>query len=190
MSSFKVHTIETAPEASKPLLEGSLKGFGMIPNLHAVMAESPAMLEAYKTIHQTFSTKTNFDAEELTVVWQAINVENECHYCVPAHTAIAQGMKVDGGITEALRNETQLANPKLEALRATTLAMIRNKGNVSQEQMQAFFDAGYEHKHYLDLLVGYAQKIMSNYTNHAAQTEVDAPFQPFAWSKQVAQPTH
>jgi AhpD family alkylhydroperoxidase len=40
----------------------------------------------------------------MTVVWQAINVENECHYCVPAHTGIAKMMKVSDDITQALRN--------------------------------------------------------------------------------------
>ena len=168
MNQFKVHTIESAPEQSKPMLEASVKGFGMLPNLHGVMAESPAMLEAYKTIHDTFSTKTSFNAEELTVVWQTINVENKCHYCVPAHTGIAHSMKVDAGITEALRNETPLADAKLEALRTMTLAVIRDKGYVSESQMKAFFEAGYSNAQYLDILVGYSQKIMSNYTNHVA----------------------
>jgi len=183
MNQFKVHTIESAPEASKPMLEASVKEFGMQPNLHSVMAESPAMLEAYKTMHEIFSTKTAFNADELTVVWQSINVENGCHYCVPAHTGIAHMMKVDASITEALRNQTPLENAKLETLRATTLAIVRDRGKVSEEQMKAFYDAGYTTQHYLEILVGYSQKIMSNYTNHAAQTAVDPPFQEFAWNK-------
>ena len=181
MTQFKAHTIETAPEASKSLLEASAKGYGMIPNLHGVMAESPALLEAYKSIHEIFTNKTNFNAEELTVVWQTINVENECHYCVPAHTAIAHQMKVDPKLTEALRNDTPLPSEKLQALKDITLLIVRDRGVVSEENMQAFYAAGYGKNHYLDILVGYAQKIMSNYTNHAAKTEVDAPFQKFAW---------
>ena len=183
MNPFKVHSIESAPEESKPMLEASVKAFGMLPNLHAVMAESPATLEAYKKIHEIFSTKTDFDAEELTVVWQTINVENACHYCVPAHTGIAHSMKVDAGLTEALRNKTAMPNDKLQALHNMTLVIIRNRGIISAEEKQAFFDAGYGTRHVLEILVGYSQKIMSNYTNHIAQTEVDAPFQKFAWNK-------
>ena len=37
MKDFQLHDIETAPEDSQPLLKGSIKAFGMIPNLHAVM---------------------------------------------------------------------------------------------------------------------------------------------------------
>jgi len=72
----------------------------MIPNLHGVMAESPALLEAYKTIHRLFMEETAFNKEEKTVIWQTINVANECHYCMPAHTAIANMQKVDACITE------------------------------------------------------------------------------------------
>ena len=183
MTTFKIHTIETAPTESKSMLEASVKGFGMLPNLHGVMAESPAILEAYKAIGTIFSTKTGFDAEELTVVWQAINVENECHYCVPAHTSIANSMNVSSELTDALRNATAMPTKKLQALYDMTLNIVRNRGIVTEEELNTFFDAGYSNKHYLDILVGYAQKIMSNYTNHVANTEIDAPFQKFAWSK-------
>jgi len=35
LATFTFHTIDTAPADSKPLLEDSVKNFGMIPNLHA-----------------------------------------------------------------------------------------------------------------------------------------------------------
>ncbi len=182
MTTLKVNNIETAPEGSKALLEQSLKANGMIPGLHGVLAGSPGLLEAYQTIHKLF-TESSFDKEELTVVWQSINVEHECHYCVPAHTAIANMMKVDSAITEALRNETPLANPKLEALRTLTLTIVRNRGHVTKSDLDAFYAAGYGEQQVLDIILGVSQKVISNYTNHIANTAVDAPFQKFAWSK-------
>ncbi|MBP0903773.1 carboxymuconolactone decarboxylase family protein [Mariniflexile gromovii] len=182
MTTLKVHNIETAPEGSKSLLEQSLKQNGMIPGLHGVLAGAPGLLEAYQTIHKLF-TQSSFNNEELTVVWQTINVEHECHYCVPAHTAIANMMKVDNSITEALRNETPLENPKLEALRKMTLTIVRNRGHVTQEDLNTFYAAGYEERQVLDIILGVSQKVISNYTNHIANTPVDAPFQKFAWKK-------
>jgi len=179
---FPSHDLETAPEASKPLLEKSQKAFGRLPGLHKVLAESPQAYEGYQVLHKLF-TETNFDAEELTVVWQAINVENECHYCVPAHTGIAKGMKVSQEISDALRDETALPTPKLEALRTFTVQMVRERGNVTDAQMQAFFDAGYGHRAVLDVILGMAQKTMSNYVNHVAQTPVDEVFKPLAWER-------
>lgn len=182
MTTLKVHTIESAPEASKPLLEASQKAYGMIPGLHGVLAAAPGILEGYQKLHELF-VNTSFNEEELTVVWQAINVEHACHYCVPAHTGIAHMMKVDNDIIESLRNETPLTNPKLEALRTMTLSIVRNRGNVSQVELEAFYTAGYGEQQVLEIILGLSQKVISNYTNHIANTPVDAAFQKFAWEK-------
>ena len=183
MSKFTLHTIDSAPEAIKPLFQNSINGFGMIPNLHAVMGESPELLEAYQYIHKLFSGASSFDAAEKTVVWQTINVEHECHYCVPAHTFIANHMEVDQAITEALRNGTAMPNEKLQVLHETTLVMLRSRGRITKEEMEKFFAAGYENRHLLDIILGLSQKVMSNYVNHIAETPVDAPFVEYAWEK-------
>lgn len=175
---FEMYTKDNAPEASKPLLEDSLKVFGFVPNLHGVMAEVPGMLSTYKDLHNAFQA-TSFDAEELTVVWQTINVEHECHYCVPAHTGIAHMMKVDEKIINALINRTELPTKKLQVLHETTLLLVRNRGHLSEAEKNTFFDAGYEKRNLLEIVLGLTQKVMSNYVNHLAETPVDEPFKPY-----------
>lgn len=182
MTSLKIHNLQTAPEESKKHLEQSQKANGMIPGLHGVLAGAPGILEAYQTLHKLF-TESSFNNEELTVVWQSINVEHACHYCVPAHTGIAKMMKVDDSISEALRTETPLKNEKLEALRNMTISIVRNRGHVSQEDLDAFYAAGYGERQVLEIILGLSQKVISNYTNHIANTPVDAPFQKYSWSK-------
>lgn len=182
MSEFKFHTVETAPEKSKSMLEGAVKQMGSIPGLYAVMAESPETLKAYQQLHQQF-TNTSFDAEELTVVWQTINVEHECKFCVPAHTAIAHSMKVDPALTEALRNQEAMPTEKLQALHDFTLSVVRERGNVSDEEMNAFFAAGYGQQQVLEVILGLSQKVISNYVNHVAKTPVDPMFEQFTWTK-------
>jgi len=184
MTKLTIHTIESAPKASKPELENSLKTNGMLPNLHGVLASSPQTLKAYQTLHQLFMN-TSFNAEELTVVWQAINVEHGCTYCVPAHTGIAHSMKVNPAITEALRNQEPMPTPKLQALLDMTLTIVRNRGHVSQEDLDQFYAAGYGEQQVLEIILGVSQKVISNYTNRIANTPVDKPFQKFAWQKKV-----
>ncbi len=183
MADFTIHTLDTAPEKSRPLLEDSKKAFGRVPGLHATMAEAPALLDGYKHLHRLFAEETSFDKDELTVVWQTINVEHECHYCVPAHTGIAKMMKVDDAISSALRDETPLPSDRLEALRTFTLQVVRQRGFVSDEDVQTFLDAGFTKRQVLEVVLGVAQKVMSNYTNHLARTPVDKPMQAFAWQK-------
>ncbi|KIC35832.1 carboxymuconolactone decarboxylase family protein [Leisingera sp. ANG-M7] len=180
MTNFTMHDETTAPEASRELLENAKKAYGAIPGLYAVMAEAPELLKSYHAVHAQF-VDSGFTAEELTVVWQAINVENGCGYCVPAHTAIAKSMNVDDAIGNALRDGTPLPNARLEALRDFTLTMVRDRGHVSEQDMQAFLAAGFSTRNMLGVILGYAQKVMSNYTNHLAHTPVDKMFQPFAW---------
>ena len=97
MTEFTFHTEDSAPEASKPWLTDSKKSFGMIPGLHAVMAEAPALLEAYKKVGDLF-VNSSYDKDELTVIWQSVNVEHDCHYCVPAHTGVSKSMGVSDDI--------------------------------------------------------------------------------------------
>ena len=163
MTDFTLPDTDTAPEASQALLDNSINAFGMVPNLHAVMAEAPGLLEGYQQLHQLF-LDSSFDDEETTVVWQTINVEHECHYCVPAHTGIAKSMKVDDAITDALRNETPLPTAKLEALRDFTLSVVRDRGNVNDDAVQAFLDAGFTKRQILEVVLAAAQKVMSNYS--------------------------
>lgn len=187
MTDFTIHTIDTAPADAKPLLQNSLNAFGMIPNLHGVMAESPQHLEAYQTLSNLFS-KTSLTAIEQNVVWLAINVEHNCHYCVPAHTGIAHSQKVPGEIIDALRDGRTLPDAKLEALRQFTLTTVRNRGVVSDADTEAFLAAGYTRQNILDVVLGVAHKVMSNYVNHFADTPVDEAFQSFAWEAKQAVP--
>lgn len=184
MTQFTQHTLESAPEASRPLLENAKKAYGRIPGLTAVMAESPALLEGYMKVSELFQG-ASLNKDEFTVIWQTINVENECHYCVPAHTAIAQAMKVDDAITQALRDETLLPTPRLEALRTFTLLVVRDRGFVGDAAVQAFLDAGFTRQNVLDVILGLAQKVMSNYTNHLAKTPIDAAFAKYEWTRKA-----
>lgn len=182
MKPFTIHTANTAPEAAKPLLEKSLKENGMIANLHGVMAEAPGLLEGYRTLHE-LALNSSLTPEELTVVWQTYNVEHECHYCVPAHTAIAHMMKIDPAITEALRNGDTMPTEKLQILHETALSMGRNRGVISDTEIEKFYAAGYENRQLLDIVLVLSQKVMSNYVNHLAATPIDRPFQKFGWEK-------
>ena len=88
MSVFKFHSPDSAPNGSKKLLEQLLNNSGS-NGFYSVISESPEALKAYISLHDLFS-KTSFSNEEKTVIWQTINVENECIFCVPAHTSMAK----------------------------------------------------------------------------------------------------
>lgn len=175
---FKLHTLETAPEESKKVLEKVHKKYGRIPNLLAVLAESPQTLNAYLALSDLFEN-TSFNNEELTIVWQTINIENKCHYCVPAHTAIAHSMKVSQELIDALRNKENMPTEKYQVLYNTVLSVVRNHGFLTDSEKANFFSVGYSEKQLLEIVLGMSQKVISNYTNHIAETPIDDVFKKF-----------
>ena len=50
MSQFKIHTIESAPEAAQEALKAVQNANGFIPNLIGVLANAPTALETYRTV--------------------------------------------------------------------------------------------------------------------------------------------
>ncbi|MFX8848508.1 hypothetical protein ABTM68_19540, partial [Acinetobacter baumannii] len=66
INNFKLHDSATAPAASAEILNAVQKGWGFVPNLHRVLAESPAALEAYSTLWG-IAEKTGFTAIERNV---------------------------------------------------------------------------------------------------------------------------
>ena len=180
MSEFTVHTIETAGE-SKSLLEGSKKSYGFVPNLHALMAESPALLEAYKTITDIFG-KTNLSETERQIIAMTNNRLNGCTYCMAAHTTIMQMAKVPEDVITSLRNGVPIADPKLEALRVYAENVNVSRGRPEASDIEALLAAGYTKQTVLDVIVGTAFKVLSNYTNHVTNTPVDEQFANNAWS--------
>ena len=174
--SFTLYTSETAPQAAQAELEKSAEAFGWVPNLHAVLAVAPSTLTAYKNLHDLFQ-QSSFDAQELTVVWQSINLENTCHYCVPAHTTIAGMMAVDNEIINSLLEGRKLPTEKLEVLKLTTQALLLQRGDLDDEQIARFKAVGYGNQQLLEIILGIAQKTISNYTNKLAHTPLDEQFQ-------------
>lgn len=81
MTQFKLHTLETAPEGAKEILEEAQKQNGFIPNLYKIMAESPEVLKAYTQMNQLF-TETSLSNEEKNIVWLTVSYNNSCHYCM------------------------------------------------------------------------------------------------------------
>jgi hypothetical protein len=67
MNEFTLHTLDTAPAVSKPILQKAEQQIGFIPNLMGVMAESPATLESYLSLTTLFD-KTSFTITERQLV--------------------------------------------------------------------------------------------------------------------------
>ncbi len=175
MSAFTLHTLETAPQASRPLLQNAEKQLGFIPNLMAAMAESSATLEAYQTLSTLFDT-TAFTVTERQLILLSISRYRNCTYCLAAHGSIAKMQKIPAEIIDAVYYNQPLADCKLEALRTLTRTVLEVEGWVDQKTLDTFYQAGYLQQHLLEVVLAISFKTLSNYINHINDTPIDAMF--------------
>src|SRR5437764_10896824 len=102
MATFTQYTIASAPEASQPLLEQVDKAPGFIPNRDATFADSPALLEGALGLDAGLD-KGALSGVERQLVKIAVSTENDCTYCVAAHSTIAGMLKARPEIVNAVR---------------------------------------------------------------------------------------
>src|SRR5262245_5829931 len=102
MIRFDIHTIDSAPERSKPLLQELQSTVGMIPNLAATMAESPELLQSFVRIRAVLHSGT-FSQTEIQVLALTNAYENGCSYCMALHSVLAANDGVSPESVAALR---------------------------------------------------------------------------------------
>ena len=172
MSDFTLHESDTAPTASRPILENIEGAWGRIPNLHRLLAESPATLETYGTAFAAFEA-SSFTPLERQLVYLAVSVGNECEYCTVAHARLARAAGLDAGSIDALREARALDEPRLEALRRFASAVVAKRGRVTHAETADFLAAGFTRAQVLEVVLAVAVKTISNYVDHVAGVPLD-----------------
>ncbi len=179
---FTLHTVESAPEAVQPDLKAARSAFGSIPNLYRGLANAPAALKVYLACNKALGECANLTPIEQQVVYLTVSTENACGYCVGAHSVLAGMAKMPNDILRQLREQRPLSDPRLNALRNFALAEMEHRGWVPEQTLNAFLEAGYDQRHILEVITILAQKTLSNYYNHLAQTPLDDMFKSMEWA--------
>jgi AhpD family alkylhydroperoxidase len=177
---FTRHDVDSAPEASRPILEQTKKGFGFLPAPVSLMAESPELLETFMSGNGVFNKTTLSQLErEVLILTMATTVQ--CHYCVAMHSAMLTRSGTDETLIASLRTGKPLEDPKLEAMRLFTAAVMKGHGHVQPEEMDAFLAAGYTRRNALEVVLGLGVYTISTYANRMTEAPVDEPFKAFEW---------
>jgi uncharacterized peroxidase-related enzyme len=179
---FPIHTKETAPQDAQETLSKIVEAWGFLPNLGAVMAESPATLELLWVGYAALNAKGSLTPAEQQLVSVAASRENGCAYCVAAHSTMALGAKLPEEVLRASREGRDTRDDKLNALRATTELLVRQRGWLSEAEKHAFLAAGYTPGQLLEVVGWICLKTLTNYTNHLAETPVDSQWQGQSWA--------
>lgn len=166
-------TKDQAPQASQPMLEAVEKKLGRVPNLLGTLAVAPAGLATYLKLGEaTAQTSLNAKVREQLAV--AIAKESNCEYCASAHTAIGKMLGIDAA--ELASNlDGKASDPKVQAAIDFALAIVSERGFVTDAQYAAAKNAGLNDAELIEVLAITVTNIFTNYANHIFQTVNDFP---------------
>lgn len=174
----------TVSQKTQEIFDKTNKGLGFIPNMYIKMGGNTSLIDAYTHAYETFRSHAGFSPVEQEVIFLSVAYENNCEYCMAAHSFVGDMMtKVPLEVTNAIRDNQQIPDAKLGALSKLTRSLTVNRGNVSKQEVDDFLDVGYSESHVLGVITGIATKTMSNYSNHITQPKVDDAFKSRVWEK-------
>ncbi|OCK43506.1 peroxidase [Tenacibaculum soleae] len=164
---------ETTTGKSKELFDAVQNKLGFIPNLIKVFGNSPATLQTYLSLGD-LTANGNFSNKFREQLALAIAEENECDYCLSAHTAIGKMNGLTDAETEQNRQGLS-SDEKVAAGLNLAQSITKNRGNISADEIAAAKVAGYTDSDILEIVLNVVSNTLTNYVNHIAKTEIDFP---------------
>src|SRR5262245_10434380 len=181
MPRFPVHTLDSAPEQSKPSLTALQGAFGMIPNIAGAMSTSPVLISGLVALFQKVHGGS-FCEEQIQVLLLTNAVTNASPWAVAFHTALALKEGVDAADVEAIRKRQAPKNPRSAALSALARALIEKRGRLDDADVARFLEAGFDEARLLEVITVVAASTITNYTGNVTQPPVESAFAKYAWS--------
>jgi uncharacterized peroxidase-related enzyme len=113
------------------------------------------------------------DAEH-EIVALVTGQKNRCDYCLAAHTKLAEAAGLTEEQTINVRKGEGI-DDRTQALVDFVAAVIDTGGYISDEQLEAFRNAGYSDAAVVETLAAVGVNTFTNLFNHVHETEIDFP---------------
>ena len=173
MARFSIVNPENSTGKARDLLDAVQKKLGLVPNMVRVMANSPAVLEAYLSFSGALAAGS-LNAKLREQIALEVGEQNSCQYCVSAHTAIGKMTGLSESEIESAR-EARSSAPKHAAALAFARQIVAKQGRTTQSDMDAVRGAGFTDSEIAEIIAHVALNIFTNYFNNTADVEVDFP---------------
>jgi uncharacterized peroxidase-related enzyme len=162
-----------APEASKAMLDQIQSAFGATPNMFRTVAHSPAALRSMWSAFGALGGG-RLPAKLGEQIAVAVADRNACEYCLAAHTALGR----KAGATAQEMQAAQMGesdDPKAAAALRFALQLVGERGHVSDADVQALRDVGFDDGEIVEILAHVALNLFTNYVNVAFKVPLDFP---------------
>jgi AhpD family alkylhydroperoxidase len=157
----------------------------MVPSLAAGMAESPTLLRAFFAVREIYLQGT-LGPIDIQVLSMTNAFENGCEWCMAFHTAVALKEGLPKEALDDLREGRAPEDPRLRALSDLSRVMVKNRGRVSEKDLQAFYAAGFSRAQALEVVLGVGFSVMANFSGHLVHAPIGPVLEPYAWTRPLA----
>ena len=177
MTRIPTHTIEDAPEATRSLLAEMIQfsPSGRLLNMHAQMAHSPAVLEAYVSIRRATSKHGTLDQQVRTALMLTAATADASQYALSIISLLAlrAGWRPDQ--VQALRAGGGVGDEKADSLIAVVREAAGSSGRVSDATWQAAAGNGWGDDDLAEAFAYLGLTVFTSYFLNYAGTELDIP---------------
>jgi alkylhydroperoxidase family enzyme len=184
MITFPIHTFSSAPEASKAALQQLQDGFGFIPNVAGVIANSPVLMKTFAEVFANVHSGS-FAEDEIQIVLLTDAVANSSVWAVAFHSALALQNQVSHEDVRAIRESRLPSTPKHAALSGLARQLIEKRGHISGAEFQTVLNAGFKQENILEILTILAASTITNYAATIASPPLEPQFQEHAWNPEA-----
>jgi len=157
-----------APVAAREALLVTKRAFGALPEPLARYASSPLMLSLALAGLEAFD-KSSLAPLEREVLAMTMGHRNGCKFCLNLHRRMLTAQHAPAQLLSELEAGHALSEPRLEALRRFVLALLDERGDVSQQVWSDFREAGYSHEQALDVLAGVSVYTLTTLSNRLVE---------------------
>jgi uncharacterized peroxidase-related enzyme len=167
---------ENANPKALEIVTAVKKALGIVPNMVATMAQSPAVAHAYVGFSHALA-QGSLSAKSRERLALVVAQENACDYCLAAHTFL--GGKAGLSEHEILDNRRGISDePKVAAALAFARKLVQSRGQVSDADVASLREHGFTDGEIAEIIANVALNIFTNYFNIAASVEIDFPKAP------------
>lgn len=179
---YPVTTIESAAPASREAMKALEGALGFVPNVAAVMAQSPQTLSAFLGLFTQFHHGTFSGAERQTLLLGNA-VTNRSAWAVAIHSWLAKKEGVSLEDVEALRADKLPSDRRLAALRRYSRELLLKRGLVDARSVEEFVEAGFTRAQTLEVVVGLAISAITNGVAGIANPPLEERLTEEAWAR-------
>ncbi|WP_448564183.1 carboxymuconolactone decarboxylase family protein [Thalassotalea ganghwensis] len=173
MSRINVVTNEQANEEQRALFDAIQAQLGLVPNFLRVFANSPTALNAFLGLF-TIANAGYLNGQTKERIALALAEQNECQYCVSAHSAIGASVGLTGDEMDANRSGTSQDAKAAVAVKFAK-ALAEHNGEVTAAELLEVKGAGYSDAEIVEIITHVGMNVMTNILGKASKVDIDFP---------------